>query len=230
MKRLFSVTFLSLIFICRAFAQAETLTNEDVVLMTQAGLGRDLVIAKVKDSDGNYDVSAKSLIELKKAGVADEVIKMMLEKPKKPAPPETSNPSVEKTVAPLIPVQNISKSTSTERIVLSPQEALKTAKTIAIVKSSLYPARQELEKSLLKRKDWQKYNLNLVRLKNDADLYIEVGRIPLTLISWRYVFRIYERRSGTILAAGETTAWGNLSHNLAREITQKLNKLSISSN
>jgi hypothetical protein len=225
MKRLFSITFLSLIFICRAFAQTEMLTNEDVVLMTQAGLGRDLIIAKIKDSDGNYDVSAKSLIELKKAGVADEVIKMMLEKPKKPALPETIKPIVEKTDALSIPVQNISEPTSTERIVLSPKEALKTAKTIALVKSSLYPTRQELEKSLLKRKDWKKYNLNLVRLKNDADLYIEVGRIPLTLISWRYVFRIYERRSGTILAAGETTAWGNLAHNLAREITQKLNKL-----
>lgn len=224
MKRLFYIFFLSLIFISQAFTQTETLTNEDVVLMTQAGLGTELIIAKVKDSDGNYDVSAKSLIELKKAGVADEVLKIMLEKPKKSA-----EPVVQKNVLPPIPAQNISKTNSTERIVLSPKEALKTARTVAIAKSSLYPARQELEKSLLKRKDWQKYNFNLVRLKNDADLYIEIGRIPLTLISNRYVFRIYERRSGTIIAAGETTAWGNLAHNLAREITQKLDKISISS-
>lgn len=226
MKRLFSVTFLSLIFICHAFAQTETLTNEDVILMTQAGLGRDLIIQKVKDSDGNYDVSAKSLIELKKAGVADEVIKIMFEKPKKAAASETFQPNIEKSAAPLNAAQNVPKPTSTERIVLSPKEALKNAKTVAINKSSLYPSRQELEKSLLKRKDWQKFNLNLVRLKDDADLFIEIGRIPLTLISNRYVFRIYERRSGTILAAGETTAWGNLAHNLAREITQKLNKIS----
>lgn len=227
MKRLFAVTFLSLIFAARAFAQIETLTNEDVVLMTQAGLGRDLIIQKVKDSNGNYDVSAKNLIELKKAGVADEVLKMMLEKPKKPALPETAQAAAEKTVEPAKAAQNFSKPASTERIVLSPKEALKNAKTVAIFKTSAYPARQEIEKSLLKRKDWQKYNLNLVRLKNDADLYIEIGRIPLTLISWRYVFRIYDSRSGTILAAGETTAWGNLAHNLAREITQKLDKISI---
>lgn len=226
MKRLFSAAFLSLIFICYAFAQVETLTNEDVILMTQAGLGKDLIIQKVKDSGGNYDVSAKSLIELKKAGVADEVIKIMLDKPK-PVAAETIQQKAEKQGAEWNPAQKFSSSDSTERIVLSPKEALKNSKTVAIVKTSAYPARQELEKSLLKRKDWQKYNLNLVRLKNDADLYIEIGRIPLTLISWRYVFRIYERRSGTILAAGETTAWGNLAHNLAREITQKLNKISI---
>lgn len=226
MKRLFSATFLSLIFICHIFAQTETLSNEDVILMTQAGLGKDLIIQKVKDSNGNYDVSAKNLIELKKAGVADEVLKIMLEKPK-PVATETVQQPPEKQGAESNSAQKTSNSNSTERIVLSPKEALKNSKTVAIVKTSAYPTRQELEKSLLKRKDWQKYNLNLVRLKNDADLYIEIGRIPLTLISWRYVFRVYERRSGTILAAGETTAWGNLAHNLAREITQKLNKISI---
>lgn len=229
MKHLISIIFLSLIFVCHAFAQTETLTNEDVILMTQAGLGKDLIVQKVKDSDGNYNLSAKNLIELKKAGVADEVLKIMLEKPK-PVAPETIEQTQEKQGAQSNAAQNKSNSASTERIVLSPKEALKNSKTVAIVKTSAYPARQELEKSLLKRKDWQKYNLNLVRLKNDADLYIEIGRIPLTLISWRYVFRIYERRSGTILAAGETTAWGNLAHNMAREITQKLDKVSNSTN
>ena len=123
-------------------------------------------------------------------------------------------------------VQNPAKSPPIERIVLSPKEALKNAKTIAITKSSLFPPRQELEKALLKRKDWKKYNFNIVRLKDDADLYIEIGRIPLTLISWRYVFRIYDRRSGTVLTAGETTAWGNLADNLAKKIMHKLNSVS----
>jgi hypothetical protein len=122
--------------------------------------------------------------------------------------------------------QNFSQIPSIERIVLSPQEALKNAKTVAIRKSSLYPSRQSLEKALFKRKAWQKYNFNIVRLKEDADLYIEIGRIPLTLLSRRYVFRIYDRRSGTVLTAGETTSWGDLANNLAREITQKLDSVS----
>lgn len=130
MKRLFSVAFLSLFFAAHAFAQTETLTNEDVVLMTQAGLGKDLIVQKVKDSNGNYDVSAKILIELKKAGVDDEVLKIMLEKPKIAAT-ETVSPKSEKPIAQSNAAQNASKIVSNERIVLSPKEALKNAKTVA---------------------------------------------------------------------------------------------------
>lgn len=192
-----------------AFSQPEILTNKEVVLMTQVGLSKDLIISKIKDSGGDYDVSTQALIDLKKAGVADEVIALMMEKGgKKPE---------EKL--------EFSENPPPAHIVLSPKEALRIAKTVAIEKSSLHPSRQALEKELMKRKDWQKYNLNIVRVKEDADLYIEIGRVPFTWLTHRYVFRIYDRRSGTVITAGETTSWGSLAENLAREITQKLNNL-----
>jgi hypothetical protein len=90
------------------------------------------------------------------------------------------------------------------------------------VKSSLNPSRQALEKALLKRADWRKYDLTIVRYKDQADIYIEIGRIPLSWLTHRYVFRVFDRRSGAIITAGETTSWGSLAENLAREITQKL--------
>jgi len=74
----------------------------------------------------------------------------------------------------------------------------------------------------LKRKDWQKLNLNIVRFKEAADLRIEIGRVPLSLVTHRYVFRIYDNRSGTLIVAGETTSWGSLAKNLARHISIKL--------
>ena len=232
MKNIFSILFLQIILVFAVSAQTETLNNQDVILMTQAGLGKELIIKKINDSKGNYEVTAQNLIDLKKAGVADEVIKLLMEKTEiqaKQTAIQNQNKSEtqvqEITRTNFAAVQNPAKSPPIERIVLSPQEALQNAKTIAITKSSLFPPRQELEKALLKRKDWKKYNLNIVRLKDDADLYIEIGRIPLTLISWRYVFRIYDRRSGTVLTAGETTAWGNLADNLARKITRKLNEI-----
>ncbi len=225
MQKLFFIFLFLTISTVSISAQTETLTNQDVILMTQAGLGKDLIIKKIKDTNGNYEVSARNLIELKKAGVEDEVIKLILEKA------ETSTAKIEpktlpKSETPAVTGQNFTQSPPIERIVLSPQEALKNARTIAITKSSLFPPRQELEKALLKRKDWKKYNLNIVRLKEDADLYIEIGRIPLTFISWRYVFRVYDRKSGTVIVAGETTAWGNLSDNLAKKIIHKLNSVS----
>lgn len=237
MKHIFSILFLHIILALAVSAQTETLTNQQVILMTQAGLGKELIIKKINDTNGNYEVSAQSLIDLKKAGVDDDVIKLMLEKAEiqaKQTVIENQNKSrtqvQEKNQTNSAAGQNPANFPPIERIVLSPKEALENAKTIAINKSSLFPPRQELEKALLKRKNWKKYNLNIVRLKDDADLYIEIGRIPLTIISWRYVFRIYDRRSGTVLTAGETTAWGNLADNLAREITQKLNTISNSLN
>lgn len=206
------------------FAQTEVLTNKDVILMTQAGLGKELIIKKIKDSSGKYDVSAQNLIDLKKAGVDDSVIETMMEKAQTPTVKTDQQYSDSQ---PAVSSNNSAayKAVSTERIVLSPKEAMQNAKTVAITKSTLNPSRQALEKALLKRRDWQKYKLNIVRLKEDADLYIEIGRIPLTWLSHRYVFRIYDRQSGTILTAGETTSWGNLAENLAREITQKLNSI-----
>ncbi|MEO6589703.1 MAG: hypothetical protein ABIP06_10395 [Pyrinomonadaceae bacterium] len=232
MKRILLQTFFCLFLVSGIFAQTETLTNQDVILMTQAGLGKDLIIKKIKNTIGNYNISAQNLIDLKKAGVDDEVLKLIMEKAEA-APFITAIPPVANETQVIIKPgifsinsQNFTKTPPIERIVLNPKEALKNAKTIAIDKSSLFPPRQELEKALLKRKDWKTFNLNIVRLKEDADLYIEIGHIPLTLISWRYVFRIYDRRSGTVLTAGETTAWGNLADNLAKKIVHKLNTVS----
>ena len=218
MKHFYPVILIPILAIA-VFAQTEVLTGKDVVLMTQSGLSKELIVRKVKETKGDYDVTARNLIDLKKAGVDDSVIEAMLEKAQK------SPDEADRRFSDDHPSYGFTD--TKERIVLSPKEALQNAKTIAITKSSLNPSRQELEKALLKRKDWQKYNLNIVRLKEDADLYIEIGFVPLSLITHRYVFRIYDRQSGTVVTAGETTSWGSLSGNLAREITQKLSEVSI---
>ena len=116
---------------------------------------------------------------------------------------------------------------SNAHIVLAPKEALLSAKTIAIEKSSLHPSRQALEKELLKRQDWQKLNLNIVRYKEGADLFIEIGFVPLSVITHRYVFRVYDNKSGTVITAGETTSWGSLAENLARNISKSLSAVLI---
>jgi hypothetical protein len=116
----------------------------------------------------------------------------------------------------------------TKKVVMSGPEALKSARTVAIEKSSIHPSRQALEKELLKRSEWKGLNLNIVRQRSGSDLYIEIGRVPLSWVTHRYVFRVYDTRSGTVIAAGETTSWGSLAENMAREIAKKLVKASIS--
>lgn len=60
-------------------ALAETLDNNTVVTLVQAGLGSEAIVAKVKSSAGQYDTSTNALIALKKAGVPSPVIAAMIE-------------------------------------------------------------------------------------------------------------------------------------------------------
>ena len=76
---------------------------------------------------------------------------------------------------------------------------------------------------MLKRPEFAKLNLTITRYKDSADLYVEIGFVHLSLITHRYVYRIYDRRSGSVIAAGETTSWGSLAENLARHIAKSLN-------
>ena len=212
MNHILTLTFI-FVFSFAVFAQTETLTNSEIILMTKAGLSRELIIRKINDSKGKYETTTQALIDLKKAGVSDDVIALMMDNKSINPQPTLENPQS---------YSDSGATKSTAHIVLAPKEALLSAKTIAIEKSSLNPSRQALEKELLKRQDWQALNLNIVRYKEGADLFIEIGRVPLSLITHRYVFRVYDNKSGTIITAGETTSWGSLAANLARNISKSL--------
>ncbi len=200
-------------------SSTEILSNSDIVLMSKTNLNKTLIIGKIKDSKGAFDISVNGLVNLKTAGVDEEIIKAMMEKSRVlreqiPISAATTGVSGNQPIIESVPT-----------IIKNPADALRSAKTIAIEKSSINPSRQALEKELLKRADWRKLNINIVRYKEGADLRIEIGFVPLSLVTHRYVFRIYDNRSGTVIVAGETTSWGSLAKNLAREISKKLGKV-----
>jgi tetratricopeptide (TPR) repeat protein len=58
---------------------AEILTNEAVVTMVKAGLGDDVIVGKVRLTQGQYDLSINGLLRLKADGVSEAVIKAMIE-------------------------------------------------------------------------------------------------------------------------------------------------------
>ncbi len=213
---------LQLLMIAAVPGQAETLTNNDVIEMTRAGMGNDLILKKINESGQNFDTSAKAIIELKKAGVADAVIAAMMDRVKN-APSKSTLPD-EKKPADVggEPAKVEAKPPARPG---TSRESLLSAKTIALEKSSVHPSRQALEKELLKRKDWQQLNLTILRYKEEADLYVEIGFVSGSWVTHRYVYRIYDRRNGAVIAAGETTSWGSLAENLARHIAKSLNKV-----
>lgn len=57
------------------------LTNQDVVKMTSARLGEDLVVAKIKQASSvEFALDVDALVALRKAGVSEKVIQAMLER------------------------------------------------------------------------------------------------------------------------------------------------------
>ena len=75
---------------------AEMLTNDTIVTMVKAGLGEELIISKIKISQGQYDLSTNGILKLKKDGVGDKIIQAMLETSASPA---TATPKVAPPVA-----------------------------------------------------------------------------------------------------------------------------------
>ena len=194
------------------YGQTEVLTNAKVIEMTKAGLSTQIILAKIETSIDRFDVGSDALIEMKKAGVADDVIAAIVEKCRNVTNCNDNGLTAARGGA-SIPVVN------------SARAALLNARTITIQKSSLNPSRQALEKELLKRSDWRALNLTIEQYKKDADLYIDIGFVPLSLVTHRYVYRIYDRRTGAVIAAGETTSWGSLAEHLAKHICESLTKI-----
>jgi hypothetical protein len=75
----------------------ETLTNETVIQLLEAGLPAEAVVAKIKSSRSNFDTSTQKLIELKNRGVPGPVLAAMLE-PANSGPNELSTDSPDPNV------------------------------------------------------------------------------------------------------------------------------------
>jgi hypothetical protein len=215
---MFRISILTLILFSSlsVFAQTETVGNKAVADMSRFGLSSEIILKKIASSRTAFDVSAASLIELKKAGVDDNVIAAMMDRSETEAPAVSENASARGgSVA-----AGFSESGPAPPVM--PKDAAIGAKTIAFGKSSLQPSRQALEKELLKRKDFQQLNLTILRYKEAADLFVDIGFVSGSWITHRYVYRVYDRRSGAVITAGETTSWGSLAENLARHIAKSL--------
>jgi hypothetical protein len=57
----------------------EILTNASIIALTKAGLGSSVIMQKINSSRCNFKTSADELIALKKAGISDQVIRLMIE-------------------------------------------------------------------------------------------------------------------------------------------------------
>jgi len=68
------------------------LSVEDVVKMSQGGFSEDVIITKIKKNGKPFDLSTDELVEVRKLGVTDNVIKYMLD-PSQPYAPPRADPA-----------------------------------------------------------------------------------------------------------------------------------------
>ncbi len=69
---------------CVSPVHAETLTNETVLMLIKAGMGDEVIIAKIKASPSQFDLSTDKIIALKNQGVSSAVLAAMVGAPGDP--------------------------------------------------------------------------------------------------------------------------------------------------
>jgi len=79
-KVLFSAALIAaLLSVASAVYAQDTMTNEEVISLTKAGLANSIIIGKIHSSKTNFDMTTDALIRLKQSGVGDDVVTAMLE-------------------------------------------------------------------------------------------------------------------------------------------------------
>jgi len=77
---------IGLIVLSLAAARAEAVTVKDIIDLTRAGLGEEVLLALVEVDGGVFNIDTATLTDLKKAGVSERVIEAMIRSGRTPPP------------------------------------------------------------------------------------------------------------------------------------------------
>lgn len=105
----------------------------------------------------------------------------------------------------LVPLANAGMISQSDVPNSSPTEVLRSARTIFIRTKSVYFKPVTLENALLKKDEFQQWNLAITREQTDADLIIEVDR---KLFTTSFVYSVIDPRNKRVLASGKVNSIG----------------------
>ena len=86
---------------------------------------------------------------------------------------------------------------------LSNNELLSRSRTIFVVSDSVFVKKGDMEKYLLRQKELEEFRLHVVQSKQDADLILQIKRVPFTN---NFPYSITDRVSSIVLMQGEIDA------------------------
>jgi hypothetical protein len=105
-----------------------------------------------------------------------------------------------------------------------PTKLLLTSKTLYITSASNLFKPVQLLNELKKKEEFANWNLSFVDESEVADLILEIDHVPLT---WEFDFSIRHQRTGLVIAAGKTYAWGggDGASLMASRVVERLTKI-----
>jgi hypothetical protein len=106
---------------------------------------------------------------------------------------------------PNAPVANAKRFLQSEANRSSPNDVLRSARTIFIRLKSVYFKASTLENSLLQQDEFQRWGIAITRDEADADLVIEVGRKAFTT---SFIYSVIDPRTKRVLASGRVNSIG----------------------
>lgn len=105
----------------------------------------------------------------------------------------------------------------------STKELLSKDKVFYVESGTYFVKKEEIEKGLLKRKEFEKWGLQITQLRNEADLVLLVKRAAFQN---NFPYTVTDRRTGTVILGGEVNSLGGtVPGKIASQIVEKLKKV-----
>jgi hypothetical protein len=100
------------------------------------------------------------------------------------------------------------------------RELVSRARSLYVESDSFYVKRENLESSLLGRKEFKAWDLQITNVKKRADLWVRVKRIPF---SNHFTYTVIDRETETVIMAGKVDSLAGRVYGLiADEIVHKM--------
>jgi len=103
---------------------------------------------------------------------------------------------------------------------LSKKDLMARDKIFYVCSDTFYVKKEELEKGLLNREEFEKWGLMVTQNQNDADAILSVKRAPFQN---NFPYTITDRQSGILLMGGEVNSlFGTVPGKIAADLVNKL--------